>query len=603
MYLEVWAPRANTCVDIAMDDSLRPMHRRENGWWNIDLPGVGAGIDYGFCLDGGPRLPDPRSPWQPYGVDGPSRLVDHHSFPWQDRQWQTPPLSAALIYELHLGTFTPEGTYAAAAERLDHLVDLGVTHVELMPVAEFSGTRGWGYDGVCLYAPYHHYGEPDDLKRLVNACHGNGLGVILDVVYNHLGPQGNYLPQFGPYFTDRHHTAWGQSLNYDGPFSDEVRRYLCDNALMWLRDYHFDGLRLDAVHAIVDTSAIPFLEQLATEVDELKAHLGRHLVLIAESDLNDPRVVRPWQIGGYGIDAQWSDDVHHALHGALTGERSGYYADFGKIEDVATAMQRPYVYAGRHSRYRRRSHGRSPEGLSAHNFVCFLQNHDQLGNRAQGERIGHLVRPERARIGAALTLLSPFVPMLFQGEEWGATSPFQYFVDYADHPDLARAVTEGRRHEFEAFGWRPDAVPDPQAEETFLRSKLDWSELEREEHRQTLEWHKQLVRFRRQWPELTDGRMDLVSTQFDEAAQWLQVHRRSITIVCNFADEEQSLRLRPDKPQHLLLASREGVVVRRGKIVMPGESVAVLGARGPFPASEELAHQAMSDEEEPAAVR
>jgi maltooligosyltrehalose trehalohydrolase len=444
-----------------------------------------------------------------------------------------------------------------------------------MPVAEFQGERGWGYDSVNLYAPHHAYGGPDGLKRLVNACHEHGLGVILDVVYNHLGPSGNFLPRFGPYFSVRHTTPWGESLNFDGPFSDEVRRFFCDNAIMWLRDYHIDGLRLDAIHAIVDTSAMTFLEQLATEVDELKAHLGRHLVLIAESDLNDPRVVRPWQMGGYDMDAQWSDDIHHSVHCVLTGEREGYYSDFGLIADLAVAMRRPYVYAGRHSTFRQRRHGRPPTGVRGNSFIAYLQNHDQLGNRARGDRICHLVSHDRAKIGAALVLLSPFVPMLFQGEEWSATSPFQYFVDFAKEPELATAVREGRRKEFAAFGWNPDDVPDPNAIETFARSQLKWSEISEPVHADMLRWYRDVTRLRRRYNSLTDGRLEVVNSYFDEGEQWLVVERGQIMIACNFAGERRTIPVECSPLGSLVLTSKPGVSATGNLVTLAGECVAV----------------------------
>ncbi|MGH7266012.1 MAG: malto-oligosyltrehalose trehalohydrolase, partial [Candidatus Rokuibacteriota bacterium] len=525
------------------------MARTGGGWWTAEVPGAGA--DYAFALDGGPALPDPRSAWQPHGVHGPSRVVDHDAFAWTDAGWQAPPLAAALVYELHVGTFTAAGTFGAVIERLDHLVDLGVTHVELMPVVEFPGRRGWGYDGVDLFAPHHAYGGPDGLKRLVDACHARRLAVLLDVVYSHLGPAGNYLARFGPYFSTRHRTPWGEPVNLDGPDSDEVRRFFCDNALSWLRDYHADGLRIDAVHAIVDTSAVHFLEALAAEVEALSARLGRHLVLIAESDLNDPRVVQPRGAGGYGMDAQWSDDFHHALHTVLTGERGGYYADFGRLADVARALEAVFVYDGRYSGFRRRRHGRPVTGLSGHRFLGYLQNHDQIGNRARGERSSHLLSPRLLAVGAAVVLTAPFVPMLFQGEEWGATAPFLYFTDHED-PALGLAVTEGRRQEFAAFGWAPSEVPDPQAEATFERSKLDWGERAREPHRTLLEWHRALVRLRR-LAGLADGRLDQTRVRFDEAARWLAIERGPVTVVCNLADRAQRAPIAPARPAEVLL--------------------------------------------------
>ena len=533
------------------------------------------GTDYAFVLDGGKPLPDPRSPWQPHGIHGPSRTVDHGAFPWTDRRWQPGPLSAAVFYELHIGTFTPDGTFKAAIEKLDHLVRLGITHVELMPVAEFSGSRGWGYDGVYLYAPHHVYGEPDDLKRLIDACHARGLAIVLDVVYNHLGPAGNYLDRFGPYFTDRYATPWGTAVNLDGPFSDEVRRFFCDNALMWLRDYHFDGLRLDAVHAIIDTSAMHFLEQLAVEVADLEAQIGRHLQLIAESDLNDPRIVRPQELGGYGIDAQWSDDFRHALHCVLTGERNGYHADFGSIADLAKALQRVFVYDGGYSAFRKRRHGKPPTGLSGHHFLGFLQNHDQIGNRAKGERIGHLLSLGRLKIGAALVLTAPFVPLLFQGEEWGTSAPFLYFTDHQD-PELARAVTEGRQREFASFGWRPQDVPDPQARETFECSKLNWNERDIEPHTDLAAWYRQLIQLRREIPALSDGRLERVRTTFDESAKWFVVRRGPVVVACNLSDIAQRVPVGLDPDAEVLLASESNVQFTHDAVVLPPDSVAIL---------------------------
>jgi maltooligosyltrehalose trehalohydrolase len=502
--------------------------------------------------------------------------VDHAAFRWTDAGWQAPPLAAGLVYELHVGTFTPAGTFDGAIERLDHLVRLGVTHVELMPVAQFPGGHGWGYDGVDLFAPHSAYGGPDGLKRLIDACHGRGLAVLLDVVYNHLGPAGNYLERFGPYFTDRYATPWGRAVNLDGPGSDQVRRFFCDNALAWLRDYHADGLRLDAVHAIVDTSAVHFLEQLAAEVADLGARLGRHFVLVAESDLNDPRIVRGHDVGGYGLDAQWSDDFHHALHAALTGERGGYYADFGRLADVAKALGSAYVYDGRASAFRGRRHGRPATGLPGARFLGYLQTHDQIGNRARGERTSHLLSPGLLEIGAALVLLGPFVPMLFQGEEWAASTPFLYFTDHED-PALARAVSEGRRHEFQAFGWDPAEVPDPQAAETFRRSKLDWSEPGREPHRALLDWHAALVRLRREHG-LAAGRLDRVRVRHDEADRWLVLEREGVTVACNLASRAQRVPLADGAAGVVVLASDGDVKAGSGAVDLPAESVAVLRA-------------------------
>jgi len=573
----VWAPRASK-MEVDIEGERTAMVSDETGWWTAEVVSAGPGTDYAFVADGVDPVPDPRSPWQPRGVHGPSRVVDHTSFFWTDEKWQPNPLSSAVIYELHVGTFTPQGTFASTVERLDHLSALGVTHVELMPVFEFPGTHGWGYDGVDLYAPHHAYGGPDGLKGLVDACHARGLAVILDVVYNHLGPDGNYLGRFGPYFTDRYGTPWGQAVNLDGRGSDEVREYFIRNALMWFEDYHVDGLRIDAVHAMYDASAAHFLEELASEARRLEAHLGRHLVLIAESDLNDPRIVRPVEGGGYGLDAQWNDDFHHALHALLAGERTGYYADFGTLADLSKALTRGFVLDGRYSSYRGRRHGRSPSGLSGHRFVGCLQNHDQVGNRALGERIGHLVRAGRSMIGAALVLTAPFVPMLFQGEEWGASTPFRYFTDHED-PELVQAIRDGRRREFAAFGWDPETFPDPKAPETFLASKLNWPEVEDEPHSTLLGWYADLIRIRREYPDLSDGRLDRVKVRYDEKAGWMLIRRGAVTVALNLAEETQSLPLGCSGAS-VLLRSDFLIEVREDIVELPPDSVAVL-ARPP----------------------
>ena len=570
---KVWAPKAeNMAVKIGED--LETMRSAAGGWWTATSERAGPGSDYSFVIDGGDPVPDPRSPWQPHGIDGPSRVVDHSAFKWTDALWQARPLSSAIIYELHIGTFTPAGTFKSTMEKLDYLADLGITHVELMPVNEFSGDWGWGYDGVDLYAPHHSYGSPDELKQLVNACHEKGLAVLLDVVYNHFGPVGNYLSKFGPYFTDAYHTPWGQAVNLDHAGSAEVRRFFADNALMWLRDYHFDGLRLDAVHAYHDKSAIHFLEFLSSEVDALASQLGKHLVVIAESDLNDPRVVTSREAGGFGCDAQWSDDFHHALHTVLTGERDGYYADFGSLAQLAKSLRSAFVYDGIYSKDRDRIHGRPPVGLSGHHFFGYSQNHDQVGNRAQGERLSNLVSAGRQKIAAALVLTSPFVPMLFEGEEFGASTPFQYFTHHEDL-ELGDAVSEGRRNEFAAFGWNPEDVPDPQNPETFQRSKLKWGEISQEPHASLLNWYKTLIQLRRSTAVLTDGRMDRVETNFDEKAGWLVVKRGTLEIACNFGADRQAVPVSA-KAENLLV-SEEGWQLRPGLIELPGDSVAIMG--------------------------
>jgi maltooligosyltrehalose trehalohydrolase len=586
---EVWAPGADA-VALVVEGKRRalergnpvpaaehgpgpdPRRRTGSGWWRLDAPDLGPGTDYAFSLDRGPPRPDPRSAWQPYGVHGPSRVVDHRAFDWTDDGWSGFHLPSSVLYELHPGTFTPTGTLDSAIARLDHLVDLGVDAVSLTPVNAFPGRQGWGYDGVALYAVHDPYGGPPAMKRFVDACHGLGLGVILDVVYNHLGPSGNYLAEFGPYFTDRYHTPWGWAPNFDDAGSDGARRFFLDNAAMWLRDYHIDGLRLDAVHAIVDASAVHILEELAEETEALESVLGRPLWLIAESDLNDPRLLWSRERGGYGLHAQWSDDFHHALHAALTGEETGYYADFGRIEDIAVALRHAYVYARRRSGYRGRRHGRPADHLGGHRFLGYLQNHDQVGNRAIGERIDAIAGRDLQKVGAALVLTSPFVPMLFQGEEWAASTPFQYFTD---HPDLelGRAIREGRRGEFAAFGWDPGSVPDPQDPATWLRSRLRWEERREPQHRDVLDWYRALIALRREWPELRDGRLEAVDTEADEAARTLRVRRGRLVVVANLGADPVERRV--SRPAEVLLASGPGASASERVLRVPGRSAVV----------------------------
>ena len=557
----IWAPKAES-VHLKLASGVVAMGKQQDGWWIADAD-AGSEGRYLFLLNGAETpLPDPRSPWQPEGVHGPSALVDHGAFPWTDQHWQARPLPSAVIYEMHVGTFTPEGTFDSAIEKLDHLVDLGITHLEIMPVNEFSGRWGWGYDGVDLFAPHHAYGGPDALKRLVNAAHQKGLAVLLDVVYNHLGPAGNYLSSFGAYFTERHRTPWGEAVNLDGPYSHEVRRFFCDNALMWLRDYHFDGLRVDAVHALVDNGAIHFLEQLAHEVEEMSFTLGRHLFLIAESDLNDPRVIRRRGMGGYGFHAQWSDDFHHALHAVLTGEQGGYYSDFGTIAQLTKALKHVFVFDGTWSSHRKRPHGRPVELLPGYMFLGYIQNHDQIGNRANGERLSHLVSHRKAKIAAGIVLTAPFVPMLFQGEEWAASTPFQYFTQHED-AELGHAVSVGRRSEFVDFGWNPEEVPDPQDPATFQRSKLKWKELDRQPHSEMLDWYRRLIQLRRTHPDLTNGNLQAVNVRCDDQAQWLAYDRGEVTMACNFSATGQCVPVR-DGMQLLLASTNEAEVTECG---------------------------------------
>jgi maltooligosyltrehalose trehalohydrolase len=572
----IWAPAIKSAA-VKIADTLTPMQPDKGGWWRANIATAEPGTDYQFILDGDNyAVPDPRSQWQPRGVHGPSRILDHATFQWTDQEWQAPSWPEAIVYELHIGTFTPEGTLEAAGKRLAYLKDLGITHVELLPVASFPGNHGWGYDGVDLFSPHEPYGSPEALKRFIDACHATGLAVLLDVVYNHFGPSGNYVGRFGPYFTASHHTPWGDAVNLEDAGSYEVRRFFCDNAIMWLRNYHFDGLRLDAVHAYMDRSAINFMEQLSIETRALEAETGKQYILIAESDLNDPRIVSPRNANGYGLDAQWSDDFHHALVTALTGDRSGYYSDFGTIADLAKSIKQVFVYNGRYSAYRDRIHGRPVADLPAWRFLGYAQNHDQVGNRAQGERLSQLAGTARAKIAAALVITAPFVPMLFQGEEWAASTPFQYFTDHEDK-ELGRLISEGRKKEFEAFGWSPEDIPDPQDPSTFERSRLNWNELEEPEHAGMLAWYKKLIAFRRQTPDLTNGSLEEVEVFFDEEQKWLTMRRGKIMLAANLGETDVSLSV--PQSAELTIASTDAITVKESRATLPPDSVAILTLR------------------------
>ena len=575
--LRVWAPFAEK-VTAVVNSGEHEMYRSTSveGWWDGYIAGVLHGDDYAFRVDDGDPRPDPRSRWQPQGVHGPSRLYEHNHFEWHDQSWRGLPMPGAVLYEMHVGTFTAEGTFDAAIERLDHLVDVGIDAVELMPVAAFEGPRGWGYDGVALYAVHEPYGGPDGLKRFVDACHQRGLGVVLDVVYNHLGPSGNYLAEFGPYFTETHSTPWGQAVNLDAPYSDEVRAWILDNATSWLRDFHIDGLRLDAVHALVDTRAVHILEELGVEVEVTATHVRRPVFLIAESDLNDPRIVRGRDAGGYGLDAQWADDVHHALHSTLTGERHGYYVDFGTLEALCAALHRVFVHADTVSTFRGRHHGRpfEPSLTPGWRFVTYMQNHDQVGNRALGDRPTSLFSPGLAKVGAALMLCSAYTPMLFMGEEWGASTPWLYFTSF-ESASLAEAVRQGRWDEFAAHGWDAEDIPDPQAVSTFEQSRLDWAELDKDPHREFLDWYRQLIALRRAHWELSDARLERVRCQYDEDARWFVLYREGLAVACNLAATRQAVPLEAP-PSGVLLSSAGGFVFSPGEIELEPESVAVV---------------------------
>ncbi|KGN39952.1 malto-oligosyltrehalose trehalohydrolase [Knoellia aerolata] len=555
--IEVWAPTAER-VEIelgAPGEQVRrePMVRDAHGWWRWDGDGPAcAELDYAFVLDGAePALPDPRSAWQPHGVDGPSRVFDASAHAWGDADWRGPREGAGtlggVVYELHVGTFTPEGTFDAAVERLGHLVDLGVDVVEILPVAAIPGRWGWGYDGVDLYAVHDALGGPAAFQRFVDACHGLGLGVCLDVVYNHLGPSGNYLGRFGPYFTQAHMTPWGPAVNLDAPGSDVVRAFIVDNALRWLRDFHVDALRLDAVHALVDESERHLLVELSDAVADLSGELGRPLDLIAESDLNDTAMVTPTAEGGMGMTAQWADDVHHGLHVVLTGETQGYYEDFGggtrampdggPLDVLAKVLTRGFLHDGTWSSFRGHEWGRpvDVDTLDGRRLVTYLQTHDQVGNRATGDRISAAITPGRAAIGAALYLLGPGTPMIFMGEEWAASSPWQFFTDFTDE-GMAEAVRAGRRAEFGSHGWA-DAVPDPQARSTRDASVLRWDDLSAEPHASLLAWYRRLIALRREVIGIGETRFADVTCRIEADGDRFVMTHRGLTVTADLAHD------------------------------------------------------------------
>ncbi|GAA1146209.1 malto-oligosyltrehalose trehalohydrolase [Ornithinicoccus hortensis] len=597
--LRVWAPAATRVEVVHGPDADRrtPMESGSGGWWSLDWDRVGTDASgatrYAFALDGGDPRPDPRSLSQPGGVHAPSRRLDLTAYRWGDEDWAGQPLEGSSVYELHVGTFTPAGTLDAAIERLDHLVDLGVTTVELMPLAAFPGVHGWGYDGVALYAVHEPYGGARALQRFVDAAHCLGLAVWLDVVYNHLGPSGNYLGQFGPYFTERYHTPWGAAVNLDGPGSDEVRAFLLDNVRMWLTDFHLDGLRLDAVHELHDGRALTLLEEVAALADEVAQATGVPRTVVAESDRNDPGTVAPRGAGsgGLGLAGQWADDVHHALHVALTGETDGYYADFDDPSALPRALGGlPFFHDGTYSTFRGRVHGRpvDPAETPSWRFVASLQTHDQVGNRAVGDRLAQLAGRDRAAVGAALLLTAPFTPMLFMGEEWGAGTPWQYFTDHQE-PELAEAIRAGRRREFASHGWGRE-VPDPQDPATLEASRLDWSEPQAPGHAELLAWHRTLLSLRRDHPGLVASPGDVPCRVLREGGgDVLRVERGVYLVLANLGDQERQTALpHDDHVEHAQLAGWGRTTVRGdGTALLGPASVLVLaaGAGGGPPAA------------------
>jgi len=556
----VWAPSAQM-VEVHLftpRERVIVMERDDRGYHRAVVDDVMPGSRYMYRLDGQKERPDPASRFQPQDVHGPSEVVDPR-YTWAEDRWFGLPLRAYILYELHVGTFTTEGTFQAIIPHLDDLKDLGITAVEIMPVAQFPGNRNWGYDGVYPFAVQNSYGGPVGLKRLVEACHQRELAVVLDVVYNHLGPEGNYLWDFGPYFTDRYRTPWGAAINFDGPQSDEVRRFFVENALYWISEFHVDALRLDAVHAIYDRSALPFLQELAEAVHQRAEQLNRRVYAIAESDLNDARLIRSRDLGGYGLDAQWADDLHHALHVLLTGEHGGYYRDFGTVEQLARIYRDGYAFSGQYSPYRQRRHGNSPRFCDAHQFVVYAQNHDQIGNRMLGERLTQLIPFDGLKLAAAAVLLSPFIPLLFMGEEYGETAPFQYFISHLD-PQLVEAVRKGRRDEFSAFAWLGEPA-DPQDEATFRRAKLDHRLRQEGHHRILLEYYKELIRFRKTVPALASPSKERIEAFGWEQKRVLFVRRwcgkDEAVLILNFGVQASVLLPIPAGHWHRRLDSTE----------------------------------------------
>ncbi|MBD3264459.1 MAG: malto-oligosyltrehalose trehalohydrolase [Candidatus Omnitrophica bacterium] len=565
----LWAPFLNKVElnIISPWEKIVPMGRQEGGYWQAEVEGVSEGVRYLYILEGKTSRPDPASFYQPEGVHGPSCVINHNSFDWTDSRWEGIDSKDMIIYEAHTGTFTPEGTFVSLAERLDYLKDLGINTLEIMPVAQFPGERNWGYDGVYPFAVQHSYGGPDGLKSLVNACHSKNIAVILDVVYNHLGPEGNYLRDYGPYFTDKYKTFWGQALNFDGAYSDAVKDYFVRNAIYWLENYHFDALRLDAVHSIFDMSAQHFLKVLSHRVKDFFREKKRRVYLIAESDLNDSRIIRSCEQGGFAIDAQWCDDFHHALFSSLTGEREGYYADFGNVGQIASSIENGFVYEGQYSVYRKRSQGNFCRDISPSKFIVFSQNHDQIGNRMLGERLSKLVDFRALKTAAAAVILSPHIPLLFMGEEYAEDSPFLYFIDHHDR-DLIEAVRRGRKEEFKSFNWKGE-VPDPQSKDTFAKSRLKWQCLHKDHHRILRDFYKELINLRKSCDFFKNPRKELFSVTCFDSEKVIMVclknTENSAFYLLNFSDRTEGIKLHLEESSYSkLLDSSDKIWAGRG---------------------------------------
>ncbi len=539
----LWAPHASS-VDlkfISPEEFSVNMERMDKGYWRQNVDGISPGCRYYYLLDGEILRPDPASAFQPEGVHGPSEIIDHRNFVWNDSKWRVPPPGKMIFYEIHTGTFTREGTFDAIVSLLPELKEFGITTIELMPVAQFPGERNWGYDGVYPYAVQNSYGGPAGLKRLCDACHRNGLALFLDVVYNHLGPEGNYLSAFGPYFTDKYRTPWGNAVNYDGEYSGGVRNYFIMNALYWFENYHVDGLRLDAVHGIYDHSARHILGELSDTVRSYSDSKGRHFYLVAESDLNDSRIVRSRSKGGYAIDAQWSDDFHHSIHTLLTGEKDGYYEDFGDIAHLAKAFTDGYIYSGEFSEFRKRPHGNSSKEIPAERMIVFIQDHDQIGNRMFGDRLISIAGAEAQKLAAGTLMIAPYVPLLFMGEEYGETAPFLYFVSHGD-PGLAEAVREGRKKEFASFGWS-DEPPDPQSSGTFEASRPDRKLICMAEHAAIYRYYRELIRIRRRIPAIRNLSKKNLTAEITGDGKILIIRRKlkgsEIAAMMNYSSREK----------------------------------------------------------------
>ncbi|MDO9307568.1 MAG: malto-oligosyltrehalose trehalohydrolase [Deltaproteobacteria bacterium] len=569
----VWAPTARS-VEVELVNSATPRTPlQRDGEYFQGLAQASAGDRYWYWLDGTLRRPDPASRSQPDGVHGPSQVINP-DFDWSDGDWRGLDLEKYLIYELHVGTFTPEGTFEGVISRLDYLCELGISALELMPVAQFPGERNWGYDGVCPFAPQNSYGDADGLKRLVDACHSRGLAVILDVVYNHLGPEGNYLHAFGAYFTDRYRTPWGDAVNFDGPDSDQVRHYFISNALYWITEYHFDALRLDAIHGIYDFSALHILQELAGAVHSEGTALGRRVHVIAESDLNDVRVINSPEVGGYGLDAQWNDDFHHALRTLLTGDTAGYYCDFGRFSDLVKGFSEGFILSGGYSTFRRRRHGSSSANHPPCHLVAFSQNHDQVGNRMRGERPGDHLSTQQLMLAAATVLLSPYVPLLFMGEEYAESAPFPYFVNHGD-AELVEAVGRARMEEFSASASQ-GAPPDPQSEATFLSAKVDQEQRQRGKHRAIFDFYRELIRLRKECAPLAGLGRDNMQVIACEVERVLVVNRSvdNVQLLCLFNYSDQTSVVGP-----ALVGGTMTVLLDSTRSLSPGSSVTVYATR------------------------